>query len=476
MPAHLLRAYKQLTSNRTCTSGHGKDHSHHVVRLRRDGTSTQEHVTIADLVRGTSIHARDFVSLALTSPIRGSPPLILPRGDAIIVNLAHIKAVVKSEWMLVFNASHEGVVAWVKSLASILREIPEYSADDPHASSFELIVLEEALREVWETYEQRMRLYRLLGHSLLSDGTDLLLNQGALRRRLILKDSVSNFELAVSDLLKVLENLIRDDEDMNGLLLSARDDALVRGESVDLDAHEGVELLLENYHRQITLTLHEAVSLQRLVQSRQELASLSLDLYRNRLVRMNVNIGIGTIGLGMITAIAGFFGMNLEIPPGIEKSPNAFLVVCACSAMLGGLSMGACIAYLSGVMHRMGAQREMQEVNVLQTIFRDLGRVDYVLKCASHTQDNLNRAEFRQLVTKALVDGQSAGTVSGLEADALFDLLDVSHDGLLQASEFKVPRLVKEAIASSREVRALGAQVLQRCGKPLVATAARSLG
>jgi magnesium transporter len=49
--------------------------------------------------------------------------------------------------------------------------------------------------------------------------------------------------------------------------------------------------------------------------------------YRNRLIRMNVNIGIVGVATGITTTIAGLFGMNLI--SGVEESSIAFVAVTA---------------------------------------------------------------------------------------------------------------------------------------------------
>jgi hypothetical protein len=56
-----------------------------------------------------------------------------------------------------------------------------------------------------------------------------------------------------------------------------------------------------------------AVLRHRLV-STQELTAINLDVYRNRIIRMELNMTMAGVALAMTTSIAGLFGMNLPIP------------------------------------------------------------------------------------------------------------------------------------------------------------------
>jgi len=127
----------------------------------------------------------------------------------------------------------------------------------------------------------------------------------------------------VSNVEKMLNELLQNSEDMLNLMLTARAEPQQCNEIEGDLQDDPVELLLENYHRQTTLILNDIIALARLVHSKQELASISLDVQRNRMIHMNVHLTIGAVSLGVCTTVAGYFGMNLEIP---ASSPSFSMV------------------------------------------------------------------------------------------------------------------------------------------------------
>ena len=99
---------------------------------------------------------------------------------------------------------------------------------------------------------------------------------------------------------------------MLGLLLTERSEAEKKGEELKHDLHETVELLLEEYSRQLSTVRHEIGYLLKKVQSKTDFLSITLDAYRNRIITIDIYLGIVGIGLGFGTATAGFFGSELN--------------------------------------------------------------------------------------------------------------------------------------------------------------------
>ena len=74
-----------------------------------------------------------------------------------------------------------------------------------------------------------------------------------MRRLVPVKNGISNFEMVTSEALDCIAELLKNDEDMVGLLLTERETRLKKGETVALSKHAMVELMLENYHRRLML-------------------------------------------------------------------------------------------------------------------------------------------------------------------------------------------------------------------------------
>ena len=90
-------------------------------------------------------------------------------------------------------------------------------------------------------------------------------------------------------------NLLSSDDDMLAMLLTDQYDAKIKNTQVPFEKHAEVELLLENYQRQLSYSLQELSLLLRRVQTKQELSAITLDVYRNRMIQMNVNLAIAGV-------------------------------------------------------------------------------------------------------------------------------------------------------------------------------------
>merc|ERR1712003_262717 len=108
------------------------------------------------------------------------------------------------------------------------------------AQDFELFVLEEALKNLCHIYEQYVRLYRPVVEALL-EGSELQLAEG-ISGFVILKDSLTKLEFKITELVKLLETLIHDDNDLLEIMLTERAAAEERGTTLDHSLHSVVEL------------------------------------------------------------------------------------------------------------------------------------------------------------------------------------------------------------------------------------------
>jgi len=161
--------------------------------------------------------------------------------------------------------------------------------------------------------------------------------------------------------------------------------------------------------------------------------SISLDVHRNRMSRMNVHLGIGAVSLGVCTTVAGYFGMNLTIPAYLLDMPHGFVGVTLASLAAAAMLHAVCVQWLAGYSMKKRARLRFAEIQALQNMLRDMDLVDFALKSAQGAS-TLSRDEFRQ----ALESVAHTRQITDLEVDVLFRSLDSSGDGLLQPSEFNL--------------------------------------
>jgi magnesium transporter len=211
---------------------------------------------------------------------------------------------------------------------------------------FEVNVAEEIVREVCNMYSRRIHLYEPIVNSLMDRVTHEATSPAGLHKLVPLKDSLQRFEMNVKGALKCITDLLSNDQDMVDLLLTEKAIAKSEDRTLPIELHGTVEMMLEEYARQLSSTLLEVDFMLQRVQSKQDMVALSLDAYRNRMIRMNLNLTVGGISLAFATTVAGFFGMNVH--HGLEHTEGIFQAIVAGSCLLGGGFLGGCYSHLYG--------------------------------------------------------------------------------------------------------------------------------
>lgn len=124
--------------------------------------------------------------------------------------------------------------------------------------------------------------------------------------------NLSTTEMNVKGAIRCITDLLENDEDMNNLLLTEQQNARKNNEVLDIESHAGVELLLEEYGRQLNSILLEIDYLLQRVQSKQDILALSMDAYRNRMIRMNLYLSVAGVSLGFGTGNATSSSSNVQ--------------------------------------------------------------------------------------------------------------------------------------------------------------------
>lgn len=457
--------YKDLTKmmQRYNSSSVGQDdrkeRTYKVMRIEGNRAVTEEDMELQDIVTfgGNEFYARDFLSFNITPDPNGSrpgstpilassksQPKISPRGDHILVTFGHIKALIGQNDGLLFDAHSLGIQMFGKELFDRIGIGMKYEHEGETGKNtfadddFELIFLEEILREANDVWRRRLQLYEPMVDSLLDDtvasGQQF---EAEVRRIAPLKDSLRSFELHVSQNLNALKELMEDDELMMGLLLTEQAAAKKRMEIIDPSLHSAIENVLDNYIRQTNHLCQKINYLLMRVQSKVEFVELSIDTFRNNLITVNVYLSIAAVSLATSTTIAGFFGMNTI--HGYEDSVSAFPVIVLGSTVLGGAIAHGCSRYLSRSHTRELARKQHGEMETMNKVLQDvdMGTTDLFLKVvARHEQKNtsvLNRITFRKrLAALSLEQGHE---LTSDEIDFLFSSMDRNHDGILQSFE-----------------------------------------
>ena len=454
-----------------------------VTRVDYDGDMKTINLPPAEILKRTSILPRDLVSLNLTTRherymdmrtgkhqrtngnifhARPPPTAILPRSSSstnvststlspnqdangsskhgtdkscILLSFGLCRAVATRYSVYLFDTHRPVAKEFANELSTIFTS-GEYKYIEP---SPELVFLEAVLRDTTETYSRRIRLYEPIVDDVLDRVASEVFNEnGSVHQLSPLKDSLQTFEMQVQKAHECLTELLKDDETMLQLLLTEQAIAKESGLPVDFERHQHVELLIGGYARQLGTILQEINFLLGRIQSKQEFVTLALAGYRNRLIYLNVIIGIAGVSTGITTAICGAFGMNLI--SGLEESAVAFGSVIAISAGTSSVVAAICMNYLSGRTMQQRATQRLNELETLNSALSDMSALDFTIKrmtdgkIASNEQPGygINRTQFK----KELIKARRSAHATDEEVDLLFNVFDRVKDGHLTREDF----------------------------------------
>lgn len=427
-----------------------------VFQFDRSGKYNRARILLSSI---QDLHTRDLVAISHETGRRAAP-VILVRKKTIIVSLSHVKALISCDGMYLLDIHRPVVRNFAENFSQYLMwqqqlegqtqfEIEEEldsaghlppSVKDPlhmqkspaepkPQSDFEMVLLEGILRFVCDKYDRRMRCFRpVIAEVLINIDKEGEIDEDMIRRLIPLKNSLSAFESSTNELLKCLQETLSSDEDMLEMLLSEK--KRLKGNLPPQQRHQEVELLLETYHREIADLNNEAYVLRKQIQNTQVLVSFALDAYRNRMMKMNMHLQMGTVGLTFGALTASTFGMNLV--SGFEHHAYAFYSVAGFSFF------SVCMIFL--YLRRLSAfwgsaatgasqrQKNVADLKSLHMLMDQMGDVqDIVLESLNrYPRQEVDKEAFRQILAQA-----SGNPVSGRTVDKIFSLFDHNSDGVM---------------------------------------------
>lgn len=255
-------------------------------------------------------------------------PHILVRPAAILLNLLHLRVLIKHDRVLLFDvygsSTSSAQSEFMYELQGKLRQkqAPGTAGGLPYEFRALEVVLMSVTSEIWKDFSTVQKpVMHLLGD--LEEDVD----REKLRYLLVLSKKVSTFEQKVRLVRDAIDELLEADDDLSQMYLTEK----TRDISREVDDHTEVEMLLESYHKICDEVVQEASNLVSGIRNTEEMyvpchASLKLgtlltslysirailDANRNALMLLELKFSVGTLALAMGTFFAGLYGMNLE--------------------------------------------------------------------------------------------------------------------------------------------------------------------
>ena len=466
------------------------DRQMQALQVDSKGEVTTRTTSIKELLLSTEMHVRDLMALspdALHKRGGRLTPVILPRNDVIIFVMHPLRLVISKDSCLAFDPQDPTVQSVIADIASAIKiqqleqahlaktEGAALSATGAYEVAYELVVVEQALRSFCNQFSRIKELLTLIVETSLkalvdSQGSD---QEEQLFKLVPLKDGLAVAYSNMQEAVDVLQELVDSDEDMLAMLLTEK--AIVekngKGHSnqircLDPTLHSEVELLLENYLRQLSLTGQQIKMLQARVQSAQEVFAINVDLMRNRVLRITLLLTMVSTSFASAATMGAFFGMNVKLPGSLDTNPEAFMYI-----TLGALGLGAGLFALATAFARgHGKDRmrqDLQSVAAYQSIFKHIRSVSQAIYQTSIDPTDVemgNTKEFRAHFKRLLTDYRHHD-VSWQEVDVLLEVIRTSAEQLRQqklysdeTSEEKIYRKLFESLAA-QDRAGLGAKL-----------------
>ncbi|KAI0341343.1 Mg2+ transporter protein cora-like protein [Trametopsis cervina] len=282
----------------------------------------------SDLCSEHRLNPRDLRKI--DSRIPNLVPTILVRKEAILVNILHIRALVKADTVVLFDTFGSAD----SRLHSVFLYHLEHNLRVKTAGQpYEFRALESILLSVLSALEAEMVFIRNLIGGLLAELEDDI-DRDRFKRLLHYSRRLAGFQNRAKLVEEALEEVLEQDEDLSAMYLTDKKSGAPRA----ANDHEELEVLLESFAKQVEEIVNEAENTQSNVQSTQEIVELILDSNRNALLALDLkanHVSILTMGLGVGTLVAGLFGMNLRSH--IEDSEYAFGIMSALSVSVAAL-------------------------------------------------------------------------------------------------------------------------------------------
>ena len=264
-------------------------------------------------------------------------PNILIRQSAILVNLLHLRVLIKHNRVLVFDA-YGTTDSYIQSLFmdDLEEKLRTPETRTPGSSTvgaalpYEFRALEAILISVTAGLEGEFDGVRDPVVKVLRELEEDI-DRDKLRHLLIYSKKLSSFEQRARLVRDAIEDLLEADDDLDTMYLSE----VASGKPRSANDHTEIEMLLENYHKVADEIVQVSGNLVSNIRNTEEIVKAILDANRNTLMLLDLKFTILTFGMGTATFFAALYGMNLK--NFWEENDFAFAGVSVFSAVFGML-------------------------------------------------------------------------------------------------------------------------------------------
>lgn len=309
-----------------------------VTKFDKQGNVTSFEKKKTELYQELGLQARDLRFQHVMS--------ITVRNNRIIMRMEYLKAVITPECLLILDYRNLNLEQW------LFRELPSQLSGEgqlvTYPLPFEFRAI-EALLQYWiNTLQGKLSILQpLILETLdaLVDPKHSSVDRSKLHILLQNGKSLSELETDIKIFKESILEILDEEELLEELCLSKWSDPQVfEKSSAGIDHAEEMELLLENYYRLADDLSNAARELRVLIDDSQSIIFINLDSHRNVMMRLNLQLTMGTFSLSLFGLMGVAFGMNLE--SSLEEDHRIFWLITGIMFMGSGLIWRRLLSFL----------------------------------------------------------------------------------------------------------------------------------
>uniref|UniRef100_A0A9L0TB29 Magnesium transporter n=1 Tax=Equus caballus TaxID=9796 RepID=A0A9L0TB29_HORSE len=309
-----------------------------VTKFDKEGNVSSFERKKTDLYQELGLQARDLRFQHLMS--------ITTRNNRIIMRVEYLKAVITPECLLILDYRNLNLEQW------LFRELPSQLAGEgqlvTYPLPFEFRAIEALLQYRINTLQGKLSILQpLILETLeaLVDPKHSSVDRSKLHILLQNGKSLSELETDIKIFKESILEILDEEELLEELCLTKWSDPQVfEKSSTGIDHAEEMELLLENYHRLAEDLSNAAHELRLLIDDSQSIIFINLDSHRNVMMRLNLQLTMGTFSLSLFGLMGVAFGMNLE--SSLEEDHRVFWLITGIMFMGSGLIWRRLLSFL----------------------------------------------------------------------------------------------------------------------------------
>lgn len=238
-------------------------------------------------------------------------PSILVRENSILISLLTIRALVKSDMVILFDSMGISLESrahrtFINDLMLRLRNQDGNGVTrDP--LPYEFRALESIFISAISNLAAEMKVHLTVTKGILRD-LEYSITRDKLRFLLVQNKKLSIFHKKVTLMGNMIDDLLDQDDVLCEMYLTAKK----IGKPRDEKDHAEIEMLLETYYSHVDEIVQTVGSMMSNVRTTEEIINIILDSNRNQLMLLGLKFSIGLLSLGGAIYIASLYGMNLE--------------------------------------------------------------------------------------------------------------------------------------------------------------------